>query len=176
MLAASLFAAGCAGETGPVGHITFAGHEGTEFRVTPDGISNERVNVSRVDKTKTFRGIITSGAKTFELELRAEGEFVKGERGGTPVDLHIEQKSPTDTVVHGMYGGQLVSFHLMNEPAVQCAFRYDEAEQDKQVTCETEPAAMAVPTAITSLPVDEKAILYAVAFGEVTRIKNPNIR
>jgi hypothetical protein len=158
---AVLFTAGCAGESGPVGHLQLPGQKGTEYRVTVDGISDARVNVSRVEKGKTFRGVIDN---KLEIEIRAEGDALKGERAGAPIDMKIEKKTDAVTLVRGMYGGKLATFHVVHEPRAACAYRYDDREEGKPESCFTEPQAVSIPVEILGLPIDEQAALIAVAF------------
>src|SRR5262245_61612182 len=90
LLVLSASALACTKETGPIGHILLPGHRGTEFKITPDGLSNERVSISRVDKTNTFRGVSDTSFGYKEIEFRLEGEEVHGERAGQPILITLD--------------------------------------------------------------------------------------
>lgn len=157
-VAVAALASACATDNSPVGHIRIPGSRGTEFAVSHNRLSNERISLSRVDQTSTFRGLID---QQYEVELRVEGDGVKGERGSTPVDIKLE-KQPNGFVARGSYGSQMVTVHLIKEQAGACAFRFTEASNAS--TCASEPQAVPLPPEFMSLSDAEQAAFLAVVF------------
>lgn len=159
LLTASILAAGaCAADNGPSGHITLPGMRGTSYKVTANGIYDAEVSISRVENKHEFRGVIGT---TTEIELRVEGDMIKGERGGVPIDLKLSRNG-AELVVQGSYGGKMVAAHILKEPGMYCTFRYNEGPQPS--SCRTEPNRIPLPDLMQALPEGEQAAFVVVAF------------
>ncbi len=155
--------AACTPERGPIGHLTFPGRGGTEYRITPDGLSNARVSVSRVDNGSTFRGLV--GLRD-ELEIRIEPGELKGERGSNPVVIKVVQQG-NEITARGLYGGKNSAIHILSEPPKLCAYRFDEREEAGPSTCSGQ-RSVELPPFMASWSKEEQALFVTIAFAELS--------
>jgi hypothetical protein len=169
LVAAAALAAGCVEERGPVGHLSIPGSRHTDYRITPDGISDARVSVSRVEDGHTFRGY-NSGLRA-EIELRVEGDMLKGSRANIPVNIKVVQTG-NEIVATGFYGGKPTAIHILHEPQSSCAFRFDERDSSAQVNTCAAQNSMPIPRFMVSWPKEEQALYITVAFAEVFGVEN----
>jgi hypothetical protein len=156
--------AACTPERGPIGHLNFPGEGGTDYRIGPDGISNARLSVSRVENGKTFRGLV--GANE-ELEIRLEAGQLKGERGSNPVLIQVTQQG-NEITARGLYGGKNTAIHILSEPPNLCAYRFDEREGGEPPSTCGGQRSLALPPFMASWSKEEQALFVTIAFAEVS--------
>jgi hypothetical protein len=94
-------------------HSAGAPH-GDQLQVTASGLISPDVNLSR--EPGAFRG----WAKGSEVELRIEGDVIKGSRGSMPVELHVSREGNA-LVARGLYGGRLTDLAVCVPPSADAA-------------------------------------------------------
>lgn len=82
---------------------------GDQIQVLESGLVSPTVQLSR--EPGGFRG----WANGQQIEMRIEGDTVKGTRGSQPIELHVTREGPA-LVSRGLYGGRLTELSFCVPP------------------------------------------------------------
>ncbi len=85
-------------------HLVHNQH-GEQFQITESAVVSPNIQLSR--EGDTLRG----WAYGEPVELRVEGNVIKGSRGTMPVELHVVREGDA-VVARGMYGGRLTDLAM----------------------------------------------------------------
>jgi hypothetical protein len=83
----------------------FLNQHGEQFQVTETALISPNTQLSRED------GVLRGWTYGEPLELRVEGNVIKGSRGPMPVELHVSREGDA-VVARGMYGGRLADLAM----------------------------------------------------------------
>jgi hypothetical protein len=85
-------------------HPVFNQH-GEQYQVTQSALVSPNVQLSRED------GILRGWTYGEPIEMRAEGNLIKGSRGSMPIELHVSREGNA-VVARGIYGGRLADLAM----------------------------------------------------------------
>lgn len=83
---------------------------GDQLQVTASGLVSPDVNISRE------QGGLRGWARGKEIELRIEGDLIKGSRGSMPIEMHVSREGNA-LVARGLYGGGLADLAICVPPS-----------------------------------------------------------
>ncbi len=83
----------------------FLNQHGEQFQVTETALVSPNTQLSREE------GVLRGWTYGEPLELRVEGDVIKGSRGPMPVELHVAREGDA-VVARGMYGGRLADLAM----------------------------------------------------------------
>jgi hypothetical protein len=139
-----------------------------QMRVTADRIHGPEADIARVPEG--YRGQVRNNVI---IELRFEGNNIRGSRGGAPIDLRLESSGDT-LVVRGLYAGRL-SWLEVGPAALRgrfgdCAYDTRAAPLEGvsykgMVSCGSGygPVSIILPEIARTMRLDETAAMLAIA-------------
>ena len=117
-------AAGC--ELAPpkdlIGYLnlhTVRDQHGEQYQITANALVSPTLQLSREE------GILRGWTAGESIEMRAEGNVIKGARGSMPIELHVSREGNA-VVARGIYGGRLADLAV-------CASSSDPAAAEGEV-------------------------------------------
>ncbi|MEP7119917.1 MAG: hypothetical protein ABJE95_03360 [Byssovorax sp.] len=85
-------------------HLNYHEH-GVQYQITESGIVSPNTQLSREE------GVLRGWTFGQPIEMRVEGNVIKGSRGPVPIELHVSREGNA-VVARGMYGGHLADLAM----------------------------------------------------------------
>jgi hypothetical protein len=94
-------------------HLNYHEH-GEQVQITENALVSPNTQLSREE------GVLRGWTYGQPLEMRVEGNVIKGSRGPTPIELHVSREGNA-VVARGMYGGHIADLAMCAPAAAQTA-------------------------------------------------------